>query len=740
MKRILSALIAIFLVSSLFASIPNGYYSDASGKTGYELKTALYHIIKGHRASSYKQLWKHMEKTDKKPNGKVWDVYSDVPGGNPPYEFNFGTNKCGNYSGEGSCYNREHSFPKSWFDDAKPMYSDLFHLYPTDGKVNGMRSNYPFGEVSESKWISLNGCKLGSCSVSGYSGTVFEPIDEYKGDFARTYFYMATRYQNIISRWEHNSKHSDAVLDGTSDQVYEEWYLNMILDWHNQDPVSQKEIDRNNAIYKVQNNRNPFIDHPEYVAMIWGGEPIPNPVISNISHNPTTPRSTDNVTIQATITDDNSIESAELIWGTNQTAINNTITMTRSGVKYSAVIDKQADETVVYFKIIATDNESNITQSPVKSYQVSNQRIISNPIFEENFGTITPKKPIAINNWITYIEAGTKTWFGKEYKGQKYASMSAYKSTGMEESNIAWLITPSIDLSNISKATLTFKSKDGYNNGNPVELFISSNYTNKVSTADWTKLEATFATEAPSDGYATSFTKSGDIDLSAHCGNRIRLAYKYTGGANVGIGTTMQIDDIVVTGESSSTTNIDPVITDITIDPSQPTTKSNVNISAQITDDKEVRSAKLIWGTRSGELQNTVIMSKSTNTYSGIIPAQSKATTVYFRIKATDNESTESISSEINYNISKANGIDLALSKNINVYPNPTKGNIKITLSNNLQLKSVEVYNLTGEKVQAKTNINSDECMLNLETLHKGIYFVKINTPESSFTKKIIFE
>ncbi|MDY0280524.1 MAG: endonuclease [Salinivirgaceae bacterium] len=269
MKRIYFLILHLFLVFSLFAQIPDGYYSSASGKTGAALKTELYTIISGHTSLSYSGLWGAFYDTDAKSNGKVWDMYSDIPNGTPPYEYTFGNNQCGNYNSENDCYNREHSFPKSWFADATPMYSDLFHLYPTDGYVNGKRSNYPFGEVGTATWTSLNGSKLGSSNYPGYSGVVFEPIDEYKGDFARTYFYMATRYENLIANWTGNGL-AGTILAGNSYPAYKEWVINMLIEWHNADPVDEKEINRNNAVYVYQNNRNPFIDHPHYVNQIWG--------------------------------------------------------------------------------------------------------------------------------------------------------------------------------------------------------------------------------------------------------------------------------------------------------------------------------------------------------------------------------------------------------------------------------------------------------------------------------------
>ena len=267
MKRALLSLLFITFLVITKAQIPDGYYSTASGKTGAELKTALYNIIsKGTSVLGYGDLWTAFTTTDKKSDGKVWDMYSNCT-------FTFVTNQCGStITNECSCYNREHSWPKSWFGgEILPMYTDMFHLVPTDGKVNGMRGNYPFGEVSNPTYTSGNGSKLGTCSFPGYTGIVFEPIDEYKGDFARNYFYMATRYENVISTWHSNDPNAEAILEPNSYPVFETWFINLLLKWNTSDPVSQKEIDRNNVIYtSYQHNRNPYIDHPEYVNSVWG--------------------------------------------------------------------------------------------------------------------------------------------------------------------------------------------------------------------------------------------------------------------------------------------------------------------------------------------------------------------------------------------------------------------------------------------------------------------------------------
>ncbi|MFK8006354.1 MAG: endonuclease [Saprospiraceae bacterium] len=285
----------------------SNYYSSIGNETCATLKTNLHNLIDGHTSVSYGSLWTHYQTTDDHDNDTgteviVWDMYSDNPIGSEN-EFTFVAEQCGTYQSEGDCYNREHSFPKSWWggSTSPAQYTDIFTVVPVDGWINGIRSNNPYGEVQSGTetHIMNNGTRLGSSSITipGYSGSVFEPIDAYKGDLARGYFYMATRYEDVIAGWENNTTEADAVLDGTSDLVFEPWFLNMIINWHNNDPVDQKEIDRNESIYAIQGNRNPFIDHPEYVNLIWnncsGGDTEAPTIPTNLSASNTTQSSTD---------------------------------------------------------------------------------------------------------------------------------------------------------------------------------------------------------------------------------------------------------------------------------------------------------------------------------------------------------------------------------------------------------------------------------------------------------------
>lgn len=258
----------IFLSIVSYAQIPTGYYNTATG-TGYTLKTQLFNKIKGHTNNSYGGLWITYSTSDRdsfyENDNSILDIYSEKPLASDPYVYQYSTSQCGVYVAEGSCYNREHIIPQSVFGSASPMYEDAHFVIPADGYVNGMRSNHPHGNVATATWTSQNGSKRGTSAVIGYTGTVFEPIDEFKGDIARIYFYFATRYENLVANYS-----SFPMFNGTSNQVFATPFLNMLIAWHNQDPVSSREITRNNAIYLRQNNRNPYIDHPEYVGMIWG--------------------------------------------------------------------------------------------------------------------------------------------------------------------------------------------------------------------------------------------------------------------------------------------------------------------------------------------------------------------------------------------------------------------------------------------------------------------------------------
>ncbi|MCF6365839.1 MAG: endonuclease [Bacteroidales bacterium] len=262
--------------TNVASNLPGTYYSTATG-TGATLKTQLHNIINGHTVITYGDLWTNFYTTDDKPNShKVWDMYSDQACGTPAYEYQFGIDQTRTTVTvvEGDTYEREHTFPKSWWGYTDgvgdTMYTDIFAIIPADAYCNRERVNYPYGKVTAPSITFTNGAMVGPNTYGTYTGTVYEPVDEYKGDLARNMFYMATRYDDIIAGWELNSPRGDAALNGTQWPSFEQWFIDMLLSWHIQDPVSQKEKNRNDDIYLVQGNRNPYIDNPNFANLVWG--------------------------------------------------------------------------------------------------------------------------------------------------------------------------------------------------------------------------------------------------------------------------------------------------------------------------------------------------------------------------------------------------------------------------------------------------------------------------------------
>lgn len=301
MKNVLLAILTLTMFRA-GAQAPANYYTSANGLTCAQLKTALKNIItNGHTNQGYTALWSQFMISDLKPRevgtgstNVIWDIYSDNPTGTDPYNFTPGTGTGGQQDqgsgggSEGQYYNREHSVPLSWHSGSTSSFSgsDYYHIFPTDKKVNAERANFPYGKVATASWTSLNGSKLGSSAVAGISGTVFEPIDTYKGDVARAFLYFVTRYESDMPSWGSNSDAAQAFEPNTFPSV-DLAFLRLMIQWHQLDPVSQKEIDRNNAGYTFQGNRNPFVDNPAYVEQVWnaacpGLSALPVDVISFI--------------------------------------------------------------------------------------------------------------------------------------------------------------------------------------------------------------------------------------------------------------------------------------------------------------------------------------------------------------------------------------------------------------------------------------------------------------------------
>lgn len=281
-KKYLLALIVFPAFSS--AQIPETYYSGTENLSGYALKSKLHDIISVKTYNwNYADLQAFYAQTDidkyYENDGTVLDIYSENPTGADAYNYTT-ANMIGSANTEGLGWNREHMMPQSTFSSNYPMYSDLFYVVPTDARINQLRSNYPYAKAGSTVYYNFtNGSKQAANGTPNatYTGRVYEPIDEFKGDIARTLLYFAVRYEGKLSGFNHTNNADPTKdtnpLNGTEEKAYENWYIAMLLSWHQQDPVSQREIDRNNAVFNIQKNRNPFIDHPEWVSLIWNQTP-----------------------------------------------------------------------------------------------------------------------------------------------------------------------------------------------------------------------------------------------------------------------------------------------------------------------------------------------------------------------------------------------------------------------------------------------------------------------------------
>ena len=260
--------------------IPQGYYSHAQGLKDSLLKAALHDSIcmgwRVHYGTQgytypdsiyYTGTWNYLPLTDQRPDGTIWDMYSNT-------RRYFPTN-----GGSGCGVEIEHCLPKSWWGWTTKSsektdsigyraYRDLYHLTPADGSANGNKSNYAPGHVQKGDKFDNGSFRMDAAKSSQYGYICFEPAEEYRGDFARAYFYIATAYADL--HWSADA--CTNYLDSTSYLLFRPQLLAVLLDWHRADPVSRKEIARADAVSTIQHNRNPFVDYPDLVEYIWGNK------------------------------------------------------------------------------------------------------------------------------------------------------------------------------------------------------------------------------------------------------------------------------------------------------------------------------------------------------------------------------------------------------------------------------------------------------------------------------------
>ena len=347
MKK-MNLLAVLLLLATVMLAQPTGYYNGTDGKSGDELKAALNDIISGHTSYSYyfsKEIFK-LSDADPETPGNVIQVYTGFSHDNS------------DYGNSGLQLNREHVWSKSHgnFGDWQPMYGDVHNLKPSAASVNQDKSNKDFDNGGVPHDVAI-GCY--------YTDSTWEPRDAVKGDVARIIFYMATRYEG------ENGELDLEVVDWVNTYPFAQYgKLSTLLEWNQMDPPDEFERNRNNVIYSFQKNRNPFIDNPELVDLIWGtAEPSPI-VIDNFQISPEVAVAEEPVHIDATVTSTAGRTLAvSLFWGLSYESLTNEIVMTNNGDVFSADIPGQAEDATVYYKVVATDND-NEHSSVVYNYYV----------------------------------------------------------------------------------------------------------------------------------------------------------------------------------------------------------------------------------------------------------------------------------------------------------------------------------------------------------------------------------
>jgi endonuclease I len=547
--KLFTSSLLLMLITFTHAQAPSGYYESTDGLLSYELKTALKIIIDdigdgngfpSHQDQGYGALYDAYAAENSgdsddyfENDGTVLDMYSERSLGIDNYNYEHFENNCGNYSDEGDCYNREHLVPQSTFNSASPMKNDYFHVVPSDGAVNGARGSFPFGEVTNPNYTSTNGSKRGSNTFPGYTGIVFEPIDEFKGDIARAVLYFAIRYEDEFS----SSWRTNEVLADNPQDFFVDWYLALLLSWHLNDPVSEREIDRNNNGYQFQSNRNPLIDRPEFAVMIWGdftdNEPPSAP--SDLQANNTTnsslqlswTSSEDNVAVAQYIIEQDNVDIGSV--GSNQSTY---------------LVTGLNAETLYNFRLYAVDQGGNISE-PSDNLDVLT---LSEPsyLISEDFENCST----ALDNFTAISEISALDWRCVSDDGEN--NSQGYQMNAFQNGQIPsldWLITSNkINFDEFELEKISFFASANFGN-TKLELLFSSSYTGNgnPSNFNWQEVPNVEVPLHP-NGSGSLFTYNAEsIDISELPENAY-IAFRYN-TTNGQLATRWTIDNFRITGE-----------------------------------------------------------------------------------------------------------------------------------------------------------------------------------------------
>ena len=678
MKKFTTLLLG-FMFSLALAQAPAGYYNGTEGLTGATLKTKLSEIITaGHKDNGYDGLYNGYPTTDSdhfyENDGTVLDMYSENPTGTDPYTYRHGIKKCGNYSVEGDCYNREHIVPQSFFNQQSPMRGDIHFVRPTDGKVNGMRSNYPFGAVNSPSFTSKNGTKVGPSSSPGYGGTVAEPIDEFKGDIARMVFYFVTRYESRLSSFSTGN-----MLGGSPYPGLQAWEKDVLLAWSIQDPVSPTEIERNNASYVFQKNRNPFIDHPEWVQLIWGSQTVDTQAPSAPTNLAVLSTSTASANLSWTASTDNVGVSYYRIFVNGVFHSNSNAT--------TATVSGLAQGTTYTFYVIAVDAANNASpqSNTATGTTLTDTQAPTAPL---NLSVTS----VGTNNIAVQWTAATDNVGVTSY--DIYVNGELMGSTSSTSTNIA-------NLNPLTAYSIYIVAKDAAGNVSPQSNTVTATTTALSANCG----DESFETIPPStSNYSTYNWISNGVSWTSEDSR-----------------TDQTINGRAITIRNGFVTAL-----------SVPNGIGEFKVTTQLKFSGSAGTLKIfVNGTDTGK---TVPYSSTatTTTVTGINVAGTVEITLQQNGVATNRVAIDDMSWTC-YTLAGVN--ESAVGKNaLSIYPNPVKnGELNVIGKNLSEVKTAQIFDFTGKLVQTIAQPFKNSGKITLKNLPKGVYILKAGSSTAKF-------
>jgi endonuclease I len=718
----------VFLLSTFFylEAQPPGYYNGTAGLSGEGLKVKIHEIIDNHVDFSYSQ-------------AKFLINYSDADPENENNVILFYTQRsqnADNYGTGGDFINREHVWAKSHgdFSDKRPMDGDAYNLRPADASVNMDKSNKDFGIVQP------NGTEHGEAAGNWYNGYAWEPGPDTKGQVARIMFYMDNRYEGT------NGEIDLTVVNGFDTYPRpEHGDKAALLLWNNEYPPSDFERRRNERIFSIQQNRNPFVDNPQWVDMIWGDEPANPILIDNLEMTPKIPLSGQTPEISFTLNSELQIDAVNFYWGEVYNSEQNSIDLI-AGEGYHSTnfsLDNFSDEQMVYFKIVvlAEDTQNTVHGSfllpknigiesitPIHEIQGSGN---SSPIINQ---IVTTSGRITANYDNTvYIQSGTGPYSGM--------CVFAPLKTGHVGDSV--VITGRVveyqQLTEVSNVQYFYNHKTPHVY-DPIILKITDideKYEGMLVTIEDVIFDDG-GTVVPDQNVSYKFSDgSGSMNVYFRYSSRM-LNKTLPGGITNVTGILSQYGDEYqllprdIYDFSAGLDTVPPVVTNVTV------LSSNwVQVDFNEKVEKE-----------SSENLNNYSISGGVNILSAFRYEEANAVLLNveglsegtYTLSISDVKDGSGNAMEIQHIdfVSEASSINEMNAKDVKVYPNPAqKGFINVEFSRHIN--DIEITDLSG-RVVLEAAVNNSKIQLPLK-MQQGVYIMKINTGDSySINKKIIVQ